>query len=678
MKFNIYIKTALLMAAAGSMTSCNDFLDKEPTSQVTPEKYFNDEASLQYYANNMYTILTSHGNWSYGMYGNDNNTDNQIGLNYSDIFVPGKWKTSLTDDSWTFTNINTINYFFDEVLPKYEAGAISGNAANIKRYIGEMYFFRAYQYYSLLRSFGDFPIIEHALSSDDEAALVSASKRYPRNEVARFILKDLDRAYELIEGNKAPKTRLNADVVKLFKSRVALFEGSWLKNFAGTAFVPGSQDWPGKDKNPDFAYPTGSVEAEANWFFEQAISAAKDVADAHINGLAQNTGKVPGDVAPWDDASITTVGAAEALNPWLAMFGTMSLENYDEVLMWRQYSQALGVVHNVVVMAQRGNYGIGVTRGLVDAFPMANGLPIYASNDYKGDNTIHDVRTDRDPRLFVLLKEPGQKNVLVANSAGSHANPTEGYPNILESNAENNYATGYALRKGNYYDAIQCSNGNNYTACPVFRSVEALLNYIEAYYERYGNLDANADRYWKAIRGRHAGMDTDYQKTIGATDMSQGAKGDWGAYTAGQLIDQTRYNIRRERRLELIADGLRYADLCRWRAMDQMITTGYHTEGFHIWNTPMQEWYKGSDDADPYKKLRETISSSSISEYYRPHESKTSSEVMGGLKWTMAQYLRPVPIKEMMLTAPDHTTPSLSIIHQNPYWPSEPNMAATK
>ena len=80
-------------------------------------------------------------------------------------------------------------------------------------------------------------------------------------------LSDLDKAYDLLKGTTAAKTRINADAVKLFKSRVALYEGSWLKNFAGTAFVRGVRTG-GKAYHPDFAYPTGSVEAEANWFFD--------------------------------------------------------------------------------------------------------------------------------------------------------------------------------------------------------------------------------------------------------------------------------------------------------------------------------------------------------------------------------------------------------------------------
>ena len=38
-------------------------------------------------------------------------------------------------------------------------------------------------------------------------------------------------------------TRINRDVALLLKSRVALFEGTWLKYFKGTAFVPKGEGW---------------------------------------------------------------------------------------------------------------------------------------------------------------------------------------------------------------------------------------------------------------------------------------------------------------------------------------------------------------------------------------------------------------------------------------------------
>jgi len=676
----IYILAGML-ALGGIMTSCNDYLDKEPLSAIAPEQYFNNEQALQSYCNNRYTdVLPSHKNWSYGIY-SDDKTDIMSTIYPDGKYQTGDWKTDLKNDNYEWKHINTINFFFDNVLPKYEAGQITGNPANVAHYIGEMYFFRAYEYFTRLKFFGDLPIVTTCLP-DEIGALTEASKRSPRNEVARFILQDLDSAYAYLRQTNMATTRINANTAMLLKSRVALYEGTFEKNFAGTAFVPGTQEWPGKDKeyNSGFSFKAGSAEAEVKFFLNEAIKAAEIVADEAKGSLTINTGVVPQEEGK-------SLADYDAENPWLAMFGCLDLSKYPEVLLWRQYSDALGINHNVVVQAQKGNQGIGTTRGMVDGFTMANGLPIYASGSgYHGDNTIHNVRLDRDPRLYVLLKEPGQKNVLIQNSNGTHANPVEGIPAFWESSDEQKYSTGYALRKGNTPDAGECGNGRASTGCPVFRSVEALLNYIEAYYELNGALGGKCDEYWRAIRSRHTGLEPNYNVTINATVMAEEAKGDWGAYTAGQVIDVVRYNIRRERRNELMAEGFRWDDLVRWRALDQLITNPMHIEGCHLWNANNEminylAQFGSGDDADPAKlkeKIAGIVSKAAESEYVRPHRGNNSTQVVNGLTWHMAHYLQPMPIKQMMLTAPDGATVSESPLYQNPYWPTEPSSPATK
>ncbi|MDE6340436.1 MAG: RagB/SusD family nutrient uptake outer membrane protein, partial [Muribaculaceae bacterium] len=318
MKAKIFLKSALALAVMGTLASCNDYLDKQPIAQVTPEGYFTQESHLEAYANGRYTsVLPSSGNWSYGIYGWDQNTDNMVSNQASNIYIKGEWRTAMAEGDYNFTNINTINYFFDVVMPKYEKGEIQGNDANIRHYIGEMYFMRAYVYYGLMIKYGDFPIIEQSLP-DDLEVLSAASERHPMNEVARFILSDLDKAYDYMKDAKMDRTRLNADVARLIKSRVALYAGTWLKNFAETPFVPNGPGWPGKEKayNANYQFPAGSLDAEANWFLEQAIAAAKEVGDAAE--LTPNTGVVP----QTEGASIE---ALEAENRYLAMFGTLDL-----------------------------------------------------------------------------------------------------------------------------------------------------------------------------------------------------------------------------------------------------------------------------------------------------------------------------------------------------------------
>ena len=64
----------------------------------------------------------------------------------------------------------------------------------------------------------------------------------------------------------------------------------------------------------------------------------------------------------------------------------------------------------------------------------------------------------------------------------------------------------------------QQEQGQGTSATPILRAAEAYLIYLEAYYERHGNLGGNCDRYWTELR-RRAGVDTDYNKTIAATDL---------------------------------------------------------------------------------------------------------------------------------------------------------------
>lgn len=192
-----YIGLALSMLCAG----CNDFLDKEPLSDVTPENFLLKETDLEAYVLGLYpNILPSHEGWTYGMFEFDKHTDNMADLDYSTKFVPGQYLVPHDETSnWNFDNIYQLNYFLSDVLPKLEQGLLTGDMDNIEYLIGETYFLRAYEYFERYQKFGDFPIVTEPLK-DDLAFLIEACKREPRNEVARFILSDLDKAIELMDG----------------------------------------------------------------------------------------------------------------------------------------------------------------------------------------------------------------------------------------------------------------------------------------------------------------------------------------------------------------------------------------------------------------------------------------------------------------------------------------------
>ena len=99
---------------------------------------------------------------------------------------------------------------------------------------------------------------------------------------------------------------------------------------------PFLKEWPGKSKdyNAGYQFPTGDIDKEINYFLTQSMEASKAVGDEIT--LVENTGLVQ-------------QSAAEAANPYMDMFSAENMSGYSEVLLWRPYSKALGVTHNVAV-----------------------------------------------------------------------------------------------------------------------------------------------------------------------------------------------------------------------------------------------------------------------------------------------------------------------------------------
>lgn len=649
-----YIKNKVasiaMLFASVAFTSCNDFLDCEPLDKITPDAYFNSEADLAAYSIQQYKFST-YLNFDISPLKADNNTDDQAATDASTaLWVPGEKRTPADKGAWDFTEIRKMNYFFQQVLPKYEAGSIKGDITMIKHYIGEMYFLRAFQYFNKLVAFGDFPIVTDVLPDETEA-LKEASKRQPRNKVARFIIEDLDKAIDLMSlTTDNGKNRLTKDVALLFKSRVALFEATWLKYHKGTDRVPGGPGWPGaqEEYNADFSI---DIDKEVDWFLGQAMDASSQVADRIA--LTKNTGVYNPDSNPYN------------WNPYFEMFSAVDMEPIDEVLFWRAYNTAQGVTHSAGTYLSRGGGDIGYTRSLIDACLMKNGLPIYANNSgYAGDVTIENVKKDRDDRLQLFMGAPNDCMKL---------DPYETYmkPRILEQSTDR-CPTGYTIRKFLSYDPAQIGIGagaiNTY-GCILFRAVEAYLNYIEASYEKNGNLDAKAQKYWKDIR-RRAGVSEDIDLTIAATDLTK--ENDWAKYSAGQLINPVLYNIRRERRVELMSEGGRMRDLKRWRALDQI--KNYQVEGFNLWGGELEKLYvdesgnsllipEGSSNKQP------NVSNKDNSSYLRVNQIvKKNNMVYDGYTWVPANYLEPISAINFTLTSSNPDDVDGSIIYQNPGW----------
>lgn len=650
-----------------ALAACNDFLDEEPQSDVSPEQYLWNEDQLKAYVDNYYAdydnydgdsddkggMLPRHyGSENGSPYYDDDATDNQQGTNGR--YLQDTWTVGQTGGKWNFTNIYALNYFIETVTPRYEEGSISGSAENIEQYLGEAHFLRALEYFYRLRTLGDFPIVENTLS-DNMEELTEASVRKPRNEVARFILEDLDKAIELTTNSPA-KTRITRNAALVLKSRVALFEATWEKYHAGTALVPNGSGWPGAEKeygqNYQFPNDEGTAEGEINFFLDEAMDAASQVADAVE--LTSNNKTMP------DDGSA---------NDYYDMFASHDPSEYSEVIMYREYSLSLNATHHFNHYMYHGG-NTGYTAQFEKAFLMENGLPWYDANSgYAGDDYISDTKTGRDWRWQLFMKAPGDVKA-TENITTPETFPTA--PRVYISDSRNATSTGYIQGKGHSMDYNDQVLGQDQTAFVVYRAAEAYLNYIEASYLRYGNLnDTKLDTYWRKLRQR-AGVDEDYNSTIAATDMAQEAENDWGAYSHGQIVDATLYNIRRERRCEFIGEGFRYMDLIRWRAMDQL--NGYQLKGAKIFG-PMEDLFVDSETGESLLKYDQAdeadnnVSSPSDGDYLLPNRKTSTNEYYNGFYFFEAHYLYPIAVQHFLITSSDGASVDDSPIYQNPGWP---------
>ena len=660
MKYINIAKVLLLSCSLAILPACDDFLDEEPQSEVSPEKYLLNESQLEAYVNKYYAdydnwksdsddkggmIPSFWGSENGSTYKDDNATDNQQGTNGR--YLKDTWTVAQSGGKWNFTNINALNYYLQTVVPRLENGELTGTESNLKHLVGEGYFLRALEYFFRLQRLGDFPIVKTVLP-DEQEALTEASKRSPRNEVARFILSDLDQAISLMNNN-VKKTRLSKNAALLLKSRVALFEATWEKYHAGTALVPNGTGWPGagKDYNAGYQFPSGSIEKEIEFFLTEAMSAASQVADA---------------VQLTENNQIIRDQASKGKNPYYDMFASHDPSGYSEVIMYRGYDLSLNNSHHFNHYLYSGG-NTGYTHQFEQVFLMENGLPIYAAGSgYAGDDYITDTKIGRDWRWRLFMKAPKEAKA-VDNIATVEYFPEA--PRLYVSDAKNATSTGYIQGKGYSLDYNDQLLGKDQTAFVVYRASEAYLNYIEASYLKNGNIDATADKYWKALRAR-AGVDTDYQKTINATDMSKEALNGWDAYSHGALVDATLYNIRRERRCEFIGEGFRYMDLIRWRALDQL--NGYQLEGAKIFG-PMKSIFGDNLKYDQADEKNNNVSSPSLSDYLRPNQVTSTNQYYNGLYFYEAHCLDPIAVQHFMITSPDGSTVSQSPIYQNPGWP---------
>lgn len=244
--------------------------------------------------------------------------------------------------------------------------------------------------------------------------------------------------------------------------------------------------------------------------------------------------------------SIYSLGTA----PYQGLFSSLNAIP-TEVILARDYNASLSLLHNVQgFLNSQGSANVGLTKRMVDAYLMRDGGRFTDRSGWETRGFYEEVQ-NRDPRLAQTIRVPG----------GSLGLPNLGFNR-----------TGYHLTK--YYIESKYDGYNSSEVdMPVFRAAEVYLNFAEAKAE-LGTLTQNdLEKSVNKLRTRVGMTGLDMAAANASPDpylysKTPLANGQVGMYQNVDINDENLgviLEIRRERGVEMIMEGLRFDDLVRWK-----------------------------------------------------------------------------------------------------------------
>ena len=227
-----YILAAGLVCCGLSttMTSCNDVLDEQPRSNFDPT-FFTDPkgieggltslyAHLRYFYGNGYylnTLETGTDEYTYAQSADGNFKDADLSgvgsVTPTSTVAGGAWGT-------LFANINTASGVIE-----------NGEAAGIDpALLAEAYFFRAFDYFILVQTYGGVPLDLGAGELKFNSSTVRTSVRNTVPEVYAAIFSDLEKAVNELPDNPRLTGTATKNLARLYLSKAYLTYGWWLEN----------------------------------------------------------------------------------------------------------------------------------------------------------------------------------------------------------------------------------------------------------------------------------------------------------------------------------------------------------------------------------------------------------------------------------------------------------------
>ena len=445
-------RLVIIIATALSLTSCEDWLNVQPRSQVEDTELFSSESGFKEALAGVYSSMVSTSTYTkemtYGFIGvlgqewdyfYSAQYDDAAAYNYDATFTTNYIKGIWAGNYSGIANANNILAHVDD-----NRGLFSRDNHDVIK--GEALALRAFLHFDLLRCFG----VSYAVNPDMPAIPYSTALSYrvfPQltvKEVGDNIIRDLDEAAQLLKGADPIVTKreitesvdngylinrqlhLNYYAVKALEARVYMWTGDYDKALAAAEEVIGSDtfNWS-KTSNIQAGYD--KCLADEHLFALNNLTMSSDIADNFFNENSQYSFAVTRDrlLDYFDNATqdyrytflFKNGSSTHANNRYITKYDNPSSSTNT----YYMYKMPLIRFPEMYLIASEVYYRKGdkeSSRKMLNAVRVARNLPAMSelSEDYYLD-LIHEYRREfiGEGQLFFLYKRLNRPTILYSD-----------------------------------------------------------------------------------------------------------------------------------------------------------------------------------------------------------------------------------------------------------------------
>lgn len=603
----------LASCVVGYFSCKQDFLDTQPLDKISSEATWKDGALSEAFIYNVYSYLgyggfeeqalaalTDEAMFTHA--GRNINTFNEGSESPANL----AWFSSTYEWNTMYLAIRQANI----ALENLPTSTFPDNTLR-DRLTGEAHFLRAYYYQQLLRFYGGIPIIDKAYGLNEDYTIARSSY----DDCVKFIVADLDKAAQLLDGKAETAGRASKLAALALKARVLLYAASDLHDGATAKSKSSTLNSYGNIEL--VAYNSG--DRRARW--QAAKDAAKAVLDAGAGYKLDLAAPASPEEGKTNYIAVAMGGKSKAADPGGA--AELIFQRTHTAAYTAEDNWPLGGIHYGINNGPNGYHnwaGNTPIQQLVDDYEMMDG------SRFDWNNAAHasDPYTNRDPRFYATIMydganwKPRPSDVAAIDPAnqiqtGYYDDGKGGVINGIDTRESpienwNGSRTHYYTRKFIDLDPALPDNQSSAQVIPwpFIRYTEMVLNYAEACIEL--GEDAEARNWLNKIRYR-AGMP---------------------AITESGAALKERY--RNERRVELAYEEHRYHDARRW--MIAPTTLGRGIKAINV----TAKLKAGKSALVPYRYDK------SVYDYKYTVEDNTSNETR---TWVDKMYFRPISRDEV-------------------------------